>query len=171
MSRAGKVSGPIFGKSGFDVITMWDVIEHVNFPLETLRSAWALLREGGHLFIDTPCRDSFFHRLGNFTHRMSAGRFPTLLNMLYSTEAYGHKQIISTRGIEALFRRSGFEMLHASKICELSSPCENYILKYSGSQSLARTLGPLARAFVGVTRVRNKMIVVGRKSHRQPDQN
>lgn len=33
----------------FDVVTMWDVLEHVNYPRETLSAAARLLRGGGAL--------------------------------------------------------------------------------------------------------------------------
>jgi hypothetical protein len=88
--------------------------------------------------------------------------------MLYSNQAFGHKQIISTGGMQDMLHRSGFETLQVEKICELSSPCENYLLTYSRSRALARMLGPPARTFIGMTRVRNKMTVVGRKSDRPP---
>jgi len=156
-------------KSGFDVVTLWDVIEHVNFPLQTLRSAWALLREGGLLFIDTPCRDAFFHRLGSFTYRLTAGRFPTLLNMMYSTVNFGHKQIISIYGMADMMGRSGFEMLDTTKIYELSLPCECYLRKRFRSRILTGVLDPVVKAFVGITRIRNKMIAVGRKAELPPN--
>ena len=155
-------------RSDFDAVTLWDVLEHVNFPLQTLQSAWALLRAGGLLFIDTPCRDAFFHRFGSLTYRMSAGRLPTLLNIMYSRQRYGHKQIMSVDGMEDVLRRSGFEMLEARKIHELSLPCECYLNQRFRSRALTALLDPLARGIIAITRVRNKMIVVARKSERPP---
>jgi 2-polyprenyl-3-methyl-5-hydroxy-6-metoxy-1,4-benzoquinol methylase len=38
----------------FDVLTMWDVLEHVPDPSATLRAAYSLLRRGGALFVRTP---------------------------------------------------------------------------------------------------------------------
>lgn len=38
----------------FDVITMHHVIEHVHDPRQTLRDAFALLRSGGRLYLETP---------------------------------------------------------------------------------------------------------------------
>ncbi|MGB8982333.1 MAG: methyltransferase domain-containing protein, partial [Anaerolineales bacterium] len=40
----------------FDAVTLWDVIEHVNYPVQTLQSAVNVLKKGGLLLIDTPCR-------------------------------------------------------------------------------------------------------------------
>jgi 2-polyprenyl-3-methyl-5-hydroxy-6-metoxy-1,4-benzoquinol methylase len=43
----------------FDVISMADVLEHMPFPKQALRHAWALLRDGGLLFVSMPNSDSF----------------------------------------------------------------------------------------------------------------
>ena len=81
----------------FDAVTLWDVIEHVNYPFQTLQCAANVLKKGGLLFVDTPCRDSFYHQVGALTYRLSGGRFPTFLNAIYSSHLFGHKQIFSTQ--------------------------------------------------------------------------
>ena len=48
----------------FDVITMWDVIEHVDDPLSELRSkAYSLLKPGGVIVVHTMNIDSVTARL------------------------------------------------------------------------------------------------------------
>ncbi len=69
-------------KEHFDAVTLWDVIEHVNYPVQTLQCAVNVLKPQGLLLIDTPCRDSLYHRLGETTYRLSGGRFPTFLNTM-----------------------------------------------------------------------------------------
>ena len=86
----------------FDAVTLWDVIEHVNYPLSTLRCSSQVLKSSGFLFIDTPCRNSFYHRVGALTYWLSKGRFPTFLNVMYSAHLFGHKQIFSTSEIKTL---------------------------------------------------------------------
>ena len=44
----------IIGDRTFDLVTMWDVIEHVYDPLPLLRELRAALAPGGRLFIRTP---------------------------------------------------------------------------------------------------------------------
>ena len=44
----------------FDLITLWDVIEHVPDPLEVLTEAARLLRPGGHVVLTTGDIDSAF---------------------------------------------------------------------------------------------------------------
>jgi 2-polyprenyl-3-methyl-5-hydroxy-6-metoxy-1,4-benzoquinol methylase len=50
-------------RADFDVVTMWDVLEHVPEPAEFLQSAVNLLRPGGHLFVNVPDLDSLQARL------------------------------------------------------------------------------------------------------------
>jgi 2-polyprenyl-3-methyl-5-hydroxy-6-metoxy-1,4-benzoquinol methylase len=48
----GRLPNPaIDGK--YDIVTLWDVIEHIEDPLDLLRSAVALLRPGGWLVVET----------------------------------------------------------------------------------------------------------------------
>jgi 2-polyprenyl-3-methyl-5-hydroxy-6-metoxy-1,4-benzoquinol methylase len=53
----------------FDVVTMWDVLEHVADPQGMLETAWALLRPGGALFVHTPNIDALERRVfGGWYH-------------------------------------------------------------------------------------------------------
>ncbi len=52
-----------YAKGSFDLVTMWDVIEHVADPQEILRQARAMLKPGGHLLIETQNVDSRFARM------------------------------------------------------------------------------------------------------------
>lgn len=60
----------------FDVVTLWDVIEHVPDPPETLAEVRELLRPGGTLWLETPNIDGLFprvsyglgRRLGHWPH-------------------------------------------------------------------------------------------------------
>lgn len=46
-----------------DIITMGDVIEHLQRPMDGLRKAWELLKEGGVLWLSTPNFESSFTRM------------------------------------------------------------------------------------------------------------
>jgi 2-polyprenyl-3-methyl-5-hydroxy-6-metoxy-1,4-benzoquinol methylase len=150
-------------KDQFDVVTLWDVIEHVNYPFQTLQSAVNVLKTGGWLLMDTPCRDSFYHQAGEVTYRLSGGRFPTFLNAMYSSHAFGHKQIFSTREMKELFRSCGLEIVQLQKFHELSFPYEFYLRKLLRSEALVKFSLPLVKAFFRLFKIRNKMLVIGRK--------
>lgn len=150
-------------KQFFDAVTLWDVIEHVNYPRSTLSSAAGFLKAGGLIFIDTPCRDSFYHRFGELTYKISNGAFPTFLNTLYSSHRFGHKQIFSTTEMRALLEDCGFEVIALSKFHELSFPYRYYLKKMLKSELLATAVLPLVKLFLLLFPVRNKMLVIARK--------
>jgi 2-polyprenyl-3-methyl-5-hydroxy-6-metoxy-1,4-benzoquinol methylase len=147
----------------FDAVTLWDVIEHVNYPFETLKSAANVLKQGGLLLIDTPCRDSFYHQVGAFTYRLTGGRLPTFLNAMYSSHLFGHKQIFSTSEMKELFESIGLEVVDLHKFHELSFPYEFYLKKLFKSEAIVGLLLPAVRIFFKVFKIQNKMLVVGRK--------
>lgn len=147
----------------FDLVTLWDVIEHVNYPLATLRAAAKTLKPGGVLLIDTPCRDAFYHRFGEFTYRLSRGKFPTFLNAMYSAKPFGHKQILSLAEMKGLLEAAGLQTLELERFHELSFPYSFYLKKLVRSDILARLLLPFVRIFFVVFPIRNKMLAVGRK--------
>lgn len=149
--------------ASFDVVTLWDVLEHVNFPKETLSAARRLLRPGGLLALDTPARDAFLYRTGEWSYRLTGGRAAALLATQYSRQPFGHKQIFSSSGLCELLETVGFHPVSVDKQHELSFPYRVYLAKLLGSARLARVTEPLAAMFFRVLPVHNKMVVVARK--------
>jgi 2-polyprenyl-6-hydroxyphenyl methylase/3-demethylubiquinone-9 3-methyltransferase len=147
----------------FDAVTLWDVIEHVNYPRQALQCAVNVLKRDGLLLIDTPCRDSFYHQAGEITYRLSGGRFPTFLNAMYSSHLFGHKQIFSTAEMKDIFTSSGLEVVQLQKFHELSFPYDFYLKKLLRSETLVRLSLPAVKAFFWLFKIRNKMLVIGRK--------
>ncbi len=147
----------------FDAVTLWDVIEHVNYPLNTLQSSVKVLRSGGLLFIDTPCRDAFYHRVGELTYRLSGGRYPTFLNAMYSAHQFGHKQIFSTKEMKSLFEQCDLEVIELRKFHELSFPYSFYLKKIFKSDLMVKLSLPLVNLLLTVFPVRNKMLIIGRR--------
>ena len=100
----------------FDLVTLWDTLEHVNFPAETLQAAFNLLKPGGFLFLDTPSRESIFYRASEWSYRISSGAKPALLNRLYSPKAYRHKQIFTKKQLWRLLEDCGFSDITLSTV-------------------------------------------------------
>jgi 2-polyprenyl-6-hydroxyphenyl methylase/3-demethylubiquinone-9 3-methyltransferase len=147
----------------FDVVTIWDVIEHVNSPVDLLQNAGNLLRRDGFLFIDTPARDAFYYRVGQLTYFLTAGRWPSFLNLMYSNERYGHKQILSSHQLIRIVTDRCFQVIRLQKFHELSLPYSSYLGKIFKSQTMARAVEPLVAFFFFLARIKNKMLLVARK--------
>jgi 2-polyprenyl-6-hydroxyphenyl methylase/3-demethylubiquinone-9 3-methyltransferase len=144
-------------------MSLWDVIEHVDFPFQTLQTCHALLKEKGYLFIDTPAKDSFYHRVGELTYKLSFGKLPTFLNIMYSEKPFAHKQIFSTREIAEMLNAAGFDVVELRKIHELSFPYDFYLKQLLKSEVLVKAVSPLVKLLFAVLKIENKMVVVARK--------
>jgi hypothetical protein len=82
---------------------------------------------------------------------------------MYSSHLFGHKQIFSIREMKDMFVSSGLEVVELQKFHELSFPYEFYLKKLLRSQALVNLSLPAVRAFFWLFKIRNKMLVIGRK--------
>lgn len=95
----------------FDVVTLWDVLEHVNFPSETLQNAFNVTKPGGWLFLDTPRRDALYYRISEWSYRLSGGKNSLFFESLYSPLPFRHKQIFTLRQLVQLVKSIGYSVI------------------------------------------------------------
>jgi 2-polyprenyl-3-methyl-5-hydroxy-6-metoxy-1,4-benzoquinol methylase len=89
----GRLEDAAIERGVFDVITLWDVLEHVRSPTETLRRLHGWLAPEGHLFLHLPDARS--------ATAMALGRhWPMLLRE--------HLHYFSRTTLAKLLRRAGF---------------------------------------------------------------
>ena len=144
----------------FDIITLWDVIEHVNFPTDIIFYAQKLLNKNGVILLDTPCRNTFYHRVGDLTYKLSGGNFPTFLNIMYSDHPYGHKQILSFDDMNLIAKETNTKIKTIEVFHELSFPYSYYLSKIFKSKALVVFIAPVVTLFFKIFRIKNKMLVV-----------
>jgi len=92
----GTLASPELTDATFDVVTMWDVIEHVTDPFGELTQADRLLKPGGLLVVHTMDIDSGFARL-------MGGRWPWLMEM--------HIYYFSRRTLKHMLEKAGFTVI------------------------------------------------------------
>jgi 2-polyprenyl-3-methyl-5-hydroxy-6-metoxy-1,4-benzoquinol methylase len=98
----GALDPQMFAPKTFDVVTFWDVIEHVPDPVATLRVAADMLVPGGLMVLKTPNVDGLYpawslklaHRLGFWGH----------------PEPPGHLFQFSTATLSSLAAKAGLEV-------------------------------------------------------------
>lgn len=148
--------------NSFDIITIWDVIEHVNDPKSILFSAKQLLKPGGYIIIDTPCRNTFYHHFGALTYKLSFGKLPTFLNIMYSDHPFGHKQILSKSDIRTIFKECNLNLIQLKLFHELSFPVAYYINKFNLYPWIQKILIPITEKILRIVQIKNKMLVIGK---------
>ena len=79
----GEIEEATFADSSFDVVTFWDVIEHVSLPRDNLLRAYQLLTPDGLLLITTDNFDCLISDVGRVLYGLSFGRFKYGLERLY----------------------------------------------------------------------------------------
>jgi 2-polyprenyl-3-methyl-5-hydroxy-6-metoxy-1,4-benzoquinol methylase len=92
----GTLSSPELNGRRFDVITLWDVIEHVADPMSELQQAFDLLEPGGWLAVHTMNIDSL-------TARIMGARWPWLMDM--------HLYYFSQATLSAMLSKVGYEVM------------------------------------------------------------
>ena len=95
----GTLASSGFDDASFDVITMWDVIEHVPDPKGDLQQAYRLLKPGGSVVIHTIDIDSPLARI-------MGHRWPWLMEM--------HLYYFTPRTLRRMLEEIGFEVIHSS---------------------------------------------------------
>ncbi len=79
----------------FDVITMWDVIEHVDSPSDEMAKAYQLLKPGGWLVAHTM-------DIGSLTARLMGARWPWFMDM--------HIHYFSQQTMRQMLEKNGFQV-------------------------------------------------------------
>lgn len=104
----GTLEAARFPTGSVQAVTLWDVVEHLARPLETLRKAHRVLAPGGTLMLFTINQQSLINRVGDLLYRASARRWMKPLILLYDIH---HNYFFDPRTIDALLERAGFELV------------------------------------------------------------
>jgi SAM-dependent methyltransferase len=100
--RLDKTGELDFPPNSFDIVTLWDVLEHLPCPDPLLINLRSILKQEGLLFLHTP----------NVQVQLLKARLKKLLKGmqpgLYYLEAKDHVHLYSMRSIRRLLERNGF---------------------------------------------------------------
>lgn len=90
------------GANQFDIITMFDVIEHVPNPISDMEAVWKLLKPGGLFLVSTPNIDGLFPQIS----------LPIADRVDYWTHAEPphHLYQFSVKTLTAMLEKAGFDV-------------------------------------------------------------
>lgn len=94
--RDGVIADTKYPGGAFDIITMWDVVEHLYDPMGDLSRVRDWLRPGGRIFIST-------HDIGSLLARLSGSRYPMLM--------YQHFYHFTPATLGGMLSRAGYRVM------------------------------------------------------------
>jgi len=80
----------------FDIVTLCQVIEHIEYPQDILEKILSILRPGGILHVDTPAPHNIFSRITNYRIASSFG--------------FGHVTLFTKDSLTRILVSSGYEV-------------------------------------------------------------
>lgn len=96
----GTIDSHPFSPASFDMVCLWDVIEHLVDPRKALEAIRPLLKPGGTLLINYP-------DIGTWQAKLAGKRFWWILSV--------HLHHFSRASIREICRRTGFEVFHLQR--------------------------------------------------------
>jgi SAM-dependent methyltransferase len=102
--RVGPLAEQELEPGSFDVVTLWDVIEHVDDPLALLCEIRRVLRPGGVLLLETPDEGTPLRLATRVAWRASLGRVRLVARCYYPA----HRIYFTRRGLARILARAGF---------------------------------------------------------------
>jgi 2-polyprenyl-3-methyl-5-hydroxy-6-metoxy-1,4-benzoquinol methylase len=118
----------------YEMITMWDVLEHLRSPLSYLSKAYELLNEEGYLVLKIPSYGALNFKLLKVLSR----RAPSLLG------APDHVQYFSRSSLSVLLSKSGFKQIFWMENKEFRSKPPTRSVKRRLSRVFQRQISNLA---------------------------
>jgi 2-polyprenyl-3-methyl-5-hydroxy-6-metoxy-1,4-benzoquinol methylase len=104
----GTVSDALASLAGdFDLITLWDVFEHLADPAQALAALGARLAPGGSLFVQTIHEESVVPRIGRALYAVSLGRWRGPARRTHEPH---HLVFFSREGLRRLAARAGLRI-------------------------------------------------------------
>jgi 2-polyprenyl-3-methyl-5-hydroxy-6-metoxy-1,4-benzoquinol methylase len=107
--HSGLLSQCDFPAGTFDVVTMYDLLEHLPDPIEDVRRVHSWLKPGGILFVLTPNDDALLRRVARLAFRSPFHFFQRPMHTLYYPH---HLSYFTSRSLSSLLEGIGFDTVH-----------------------------------------------------------
>ena len=135
----------------FDVIVLWDLIEHPQLPVRFVEKSRTLLKPGGFLLLATPLYPNLLSLMAGVIYRLSGGALQLPVSKLYFLE---HTSYFNLGTLSHLIGREGFRT-----VCSWKT--ETDLKRYSFSLA---TRTALRAAFLAARclDLQNRLIVIAR---------
>ncbi len=111
----GRLEDAGYESKFFDVVTMFDLIEHLADPAGTLEEVARVIKSGGLLVLETPRQESLFKLAAHAVFRLTGGRVKFLIRGAYNKHPGGHRLGFTRKSILKLLAQKGFAPVRVEK--------------------------------------------------------
>lgn len=155
----GELKDVKFKDNYFDVITMWEVIEHLKNPKEELKEIFRVLREGGLLFLSTPN----FNSLNFFLRKKDWCIINPSDHIYYFIPETLKKFLINTGFKIKNLRTFGFNITNTILTLNLLSSSEKLYSQFRKRIYFKKFLKPLVNFLLNLFRCGDTIVVYAEK--------
>ncbi len=135
--RTGELFDQSFAPGSFDVVTLWDVIEHTPDPTRVIGTVRYLIRPGGVLVVNYP-------DIGSWIARALGRRWPFLSSVhLYYFTRETMRSLLERHGFEVIEIRAHFQRLELDYLLSRGAVVSGALSR--SSRAVAKGLGLSAR--------------------------
>lgn len=109
----GQLNDAKYKSDFFDVITGWDLIEHVEQPDELIKESKRILRNGGVIALQTTMVDSLLFKVADLVYQISFGKIYKLVEIAYPIH---HSNHFSRKTIKKLLLNNGLQIVKIDNV-------------------------------------------------------
>ena len=150
-----------FEDESFDLITMWDLIEHVPDPSLLLHEAERVLKPTGLLLILTPDENSLIKYLTNMSYRITFGHYKLPVSVIYDEH---HLFYFNLRSIDYALKnaclRPTARMKESTTLDRILGPDSDHWLK---KNKFLPAVIKILFAFSNILGLQNKLFIIAQK--------
>lgn len=136
----------------YDVVTLFDVIEHIPYPNLIIKACRDLLRHGGTLLLRTPTEEGLFRDIAKTIYFFSFKKMELPMLWFYSFE---HIQSFSLTTLKYLLKKHNFEIIKIFR--------EEENLQRINVPAFIKLMMRVVSAFSFLLRKQHKITVLARK--------
>lgn len=146
------IENAFLGDERFDVVTLWDVIEHLDHPKEILNKISKSIKPGGYLLLATPNQKSLIHFLARTLYVASVGAIKKPLSFLFVQE---HVLYFTPKSLTKMVEECGFIV---AKQMKTGTDIDRYEVS-----PIVRVIAKVLLVTSKILRVQNRMVLICRK--------
>lgn len=144
----------------YQVVTMWDLLEHLRDPQKALEGVANIMSDNGVLVMEIPVRDSVLHYTAKMLYKASFGR---ISRPLYLVCGVHHLNYFSEQGIRRLLEDKGFRVLRAERTETNLQSLRRGGAQSSGAQRIFNMALSAMFSIARLLRMQNKLIIYAKK--------